>query len=892
MTTDPARLTTALADRYRIERELGQGGMATVYLAQDLRHDRKVALKVLRPELAAVIGGDRFVQEIKTTAALQHPHILPLFDSGTVDGFLYYVMPYIAGETLRDKLTRETQLGIVEAVKITTEVADALDYAHRQGVIHRDIKPENILLHDGRPVVADFGIALALSAAAGGRMTETGMSLGTPHYMSPEQATAEKELTNRSDIYSLGCVLYEMLTGNPPHVGSSAQQIVLRILTEDVPPVTRLRKAVPPNVAAALAQVLERLPADRFEDARAFAAALTDPAFTAAAPVGGTGRGVPASTTAGWQARLRDPFVLAPSLAAAALAVLVATNHRRPSPPPLPPIRFILAGTDSTHPVDNYPWPAAISPDGGMVVYSIARAGGGTMLYLLRTDQLEARPIPGTADAYQPYFSPHGQWLTFEAAGKERKVRLDGSAPVTIADANGANGADWLGDEIVFGAQGPFHGLSHVSAAGGEATALTQPDTAQGERDHLWPIGLSDGRTIVFTMWSGTLAAARLAITSLADGRVAPLGISGVRPLVVIDGLLVYVQADGAVMAVALDARGNRASGRPFPVHDPVPVARANNGNSGIFVSRGGALVTARGGARGRLSWIAHDGRATPALPQVRGLEQPRLSPDERRILVIARDGSSSDAWIYDRTLSTFSRLTSNRTVTSAEWSPDGSRVLYTAASEAARSAVWSQSVLGGSAPEKLFETADLTPSAALSADGTSLLLNMLHGNSWDVLRVSLDSGRVRNYLTSNADETSPRFSADGKWVALVSNESGRAEVYVRSFPDPASRIQVSVNGGREPSWSRDGTRLYYREGGSLLAARVAFSPVFTLLGRDTLLPGAPFPRRSFFGPDYDVSRDHQRVLGILSDADDFQLVVSPNWVTELRRRMAESAGR
>ncbi len=208
MTEITSRLSTALADRYKLERHLGEGGMATVYLAEDLKHKRKVAVKVLRPELTAVLGAERFVQEITTTANLQHPHILPLFDSGEADSFLYYVMPFIDGETLRDKLNRETQLGIEEAVRITTDVADALDYAHQQGVIHRDIKPENILLHSGRPMVADFGIALAVSAAAGGRMTETGMSLGTPHYMSPEQATAEKDLTNRSDIYSLGCVLY------------------------------------------------------------------------------------------------------------------------------------------------------------------------------------------------------------------------------------------------------------------------------------------------------------------------------------------------------------------------------------------------------------------------------------------------------------------------------------------------------------------------------------------------------------------------------------------------------------------------------------------------------------------------------------------------------------
>jgi serine/threonine-protein kinase len=281
MTDLTDRLTTALADRYVIERALGAGGMATVYLAADLKHDRKVAVKVLKPELAAVLGGERFVQEIKTTAALSHPHILPLFDSGTADGFLYYVMPYVQGETLRDKLNRETQLGIDEAVGIATAVADALDYAHRNGVIHRDIKPENILLHDGRPMVADFGIALALSAAAGGRMTETGMSLGTPHYMSPEQATADKDLSARSDVYSLASVLYEMLAGEPPHMGNSAQQIIMKIIAETAKPVTELRKAVPPHVVAAVGKALEKLPADRFASAADFAAALDNPAFTA-----------------------------------------------------------------------------------------------------------------------------------------------------------------------------------------------------------------------------------------------------------------------------------------------------------------------------------------------------------------------------------------------------------------------------------------------------------------------------------------------------------------------------------------------------------------------------------------------------------------------------------
>ena len=329
MSTTPERLGAALADRYRIERELGAGGMATVYLAEDLKHRRKVAIKVLKPELAAVLGADRFVQEITTTAALQHPHILPLFDSGESDGFLWYAMPFIDGETLRDKLNRETQLAIDEAIGITTDVADALDYAHSQGVIHRDIKPENILLANGRPIVADFGIALAVSAAAGGRMTETGLSLGTPHYMSPEQATAEKEITARSDVYSLASVCYEMLAGEPPHLGGSAQQIIMKIIAETAQPVTALRKSVPPHVAAALATALEKLPADRFPSARAFKDALKNPGYTSVR-TGAVGAGTRRSwfadarswaamgvaglaiAAAGWQATRPAPVVLHP----------------------------------------------------------------------------------------------------------------------------------------------------------------------------------------------------------------------------------------------------------------------------------------------------------------------------------------------------------------------------------------------------------------------------------------------------------------------------------------------------------------------------------------------------------------------------------------------------
>jgi len=897
MTETPARLVAALSDHYRIERALGAGGMATVYLAEDIKHKRRVALKVLKPELAAVLGAERFVQEITTTANLQHPHILPLFDSGQADGFLYYVMPFIDGETLRGKLNRETQFGIEEAVGITSSIAEALDYAHRHGVIHRDIKPENILLDEGRPMVADFGIALAVSAAAGGRMTETGLSLGTPHYMSPEQATAEKEITNRSDIYSLASVLYEMLTGSPPHVGSSAQQIIMKIVTDEARPVAQLRKSVPPQVGAAVAKALEKLPADRFSSAHEFAEALhgRGSALTlgGTAVIDATRGGRPAAV--GWRARLRDPAVLVPTVVALGAVGAAVALARRAEAPAFPPVRFVLATTDSTRPSGGVPWPAAISPDGGVVVYSVAQSSTSSMLYAVRTDQLEAHPILGTTDAQQPYFSPDGKWLAFESGGKERKVRLDGSAPVAIADGASANGADWAaGDEIVLGATGPIHGLSHVSAAGGVPVALTRPDTAKGERDHLWPIALPDGKMIVFVIWSGSLAASRLAITSLDDGAVVPLGIQGIRPLAVVDGMLLYVQADGAVMAATLNPRGKKIEGRPIPVHDPVAVVAGFNGNSGIFISRGGASVVSRGSAIGKLAWVSLDGRSEPVMPQSRSYALPRLSPDERRVAVLVQDGPKSDVWIYDRSLGTFSRLTSAGSATSAEWNSDGSRILFTAAGdEESSNAVWAQRTSGGSPAEKLFDTPWGLTEGTMSPDGKSLLATFYRESTWDLFRVPLDSGRTaREYLATTANEGGAVFSADGRWAAVASDESGRFEVYVRSFPDPSSKIQISVSGGTEPRWSADGRRLYYRAGPVLLAARVAFSPAFTLLGRDTILSSTALAGSASFDANYDVTRDGRRILGILPDRNDFELVVSPNWITELRRRVAESGGR
>jgi tRNA A-37 threonylcarbamoyl transferase component Bud32 len=394
----PAPLAAALADRYRIERELGAGGMATVYLAHDVRHDRRVAIKILHPELAAVLGADRFLTEMKVTASLQHPHILPLFDSGTAGGQLFYVMPVVEGDSLRDRLARERQLPIEDAVRITTEVASALDYAHRHGVVHRDIKPENILLHDGSAVVADFGIALAVSNAGDKRLTQTGLSLGTPQYMSPEQATGDRNVDGRTDIYSLGCVFYEMLTGEPPFSGPSAQAIVAKVLTEPVSGIRARRATVSPALEAVALKAVQKLPADRFATPQVFAQALRAPEqVSIVAPV--------AAGAATPSARSRWPVVAAAVGGLAALYGAYALGRQGATAAPNAG-DWTIEQLGGPHVAMN----PRVSPDGKTIAFA-AMVGNQTQLAVLSTETGDWRVL--TSDTTQgfvgaPAWSPDG----------------------------------------------------------------------------------------------------------------------------------------------------------------------------------------------------------------------------------------------------------------------------------------------------------------------------------------------------------------------------------------------------------------------------------------------------------------------------------------------------
>ncbi|MGH7694640.1 MAG: protein kinase domain-containing protein [Gemmatimonadaceae bacterium] len=919
-------LSTALADRYRIERRLGEGGMATVYLAEDLKHDRKVALKVLRPELAAVLGADRFVQEIKTTAQLQHPHILPLYDSGSTaaphggsTGSLYYVMPYIQGETLREKLDREQQLGIDEAVKIATEVADALQYAHEQGVIHRDIKPENILLRNGRAIVADFGIALAVSAAAGGRMTETGLSLGTPHYMSPEQATADKHITNRSDIYSLGSVLYEALTGEPPHTGSSAQMIIMKIVTDVARPVRELRKAVPPHVAAAVATALEKLPADRFDSAKAFAEALHNPAF---ASPGAT------ATTVG-AAGLASRRVVLPALMAVTLltAALAAWSWMRPSRTATSVARYpTTLGAPGALDGLTFAVEAALSPDGASLVFRSPLTGPG-QLYVKRRDEVVARPLAGTEGGSGPFFSPDGAWIGFVANGQMRRIPSTGGASLKLADSvdPGYNRAAWLEDGSIVHYDLPTHTLRRLGSGDATSKVIVSPAMVGG-RYPSFPTPLPASRGVLFwahlTNCVGPVSCrpSRVYVYDARRDTVRALFDDAIGAWYVPTGHVLYLTSSGTLMAAPWDNAALAPTGRPVPVLDGIQAPGFLISNEGTAYYLLGRREFAPGPVPNAVVvWVNRTGHVEPvdsswqvntggtysgSVASDWGLA---LSPDGRRIALTLLTELGTDIWIKQVPTGPVSRLTlyagADR---SPAWTPDGRAITFVSdrpiLKDSARKVnpfnVWEQAADGTGEPRLLWGK-DGPTDAFWSPDGQSLVLGATKSTGASAQReilvahLGVDSLARRIEVTTGSNATGAALSPDSRWLAYVSNEQGANEVFVRPFPDVnGGKWQVSSGGGSAPLWAHNGRELFYVAKGKMNVVRI--------------YPGPPFsadpPRVLFAIPDgvragslvrgtFAITPDDQRFLMVRDNswgdmAGTPTLVVVQSFFDELRAKL------
>ena len=845
--SDTARLGAALADRYRIERELGQGGMAVVYLAEDVRHHRKVAVKVLHPELSAVLGTDRFLKEIELTAGLQHPHILPLFDSGTAGGLLYYVMPYVAGESLRARLAREKQLPVADALRIADEVAGALDYAHRHGVVHRDIKPENILLHDGRALVADFGIALAVQQAGGSRMTQTGMSLGTPQYMSPEQAMGEREITPRSDIYALGCITYEMLAGEPPFTGATAQAIVARVLTETPRPLQAQRHTIPEHVDRVVIQALEKLPADRFGSAAEFAAGLRD------ATAGG----------ASVRHSSRSPVVTRSALPQVLLAplgvMLLLTSGlavwgwlRGPNGPVRPVVRYSLATPPAARLLDFAGPSVAVAPDGSRLAYPAGLQARANQLYLWGLDGGTPTPIAGTENATWPTFSPDGQSIAFLSGGQLRWAQVGGGGSTAIGEPMGlANfrGLTWTAkDEIVYATSG---WVRRISIQGGPSRAIPLRETGTNP---LHPDALPGGEAVVVTLFNRTTS--ELGVLRLETGEVIRLGQLGVGPRYVEPGFLVFTNSEGTLLAVPFDARRFRITGPPRTIAQPVLLSGFGLGKLGV--SRNGTIAYLEGGApteRG-LMRVDRRGMNTPLPAPNRAYWGPRLSPDGRRIAVAIgpHPNTPIDIWVYDLELGTLSRVTTDSTATNPEWAADGRRILYRRAADSGTHVMavpWD-----GSMPaETLYTTTFDLWEAIGTRSGDTLITRELRAASddRDLLLVALrPSGRALPWAAGPRIQAEPALSPDGKWLAYSSEESGTWEVYVRAFPGPGPRYQISVGGGTSPRWNPRGGELFLLSADSLVAVPLRSSGAALEQGRGRALFAFRYLVSNFHAP-YDV---------------------------------------
>ncbi len=876
MTNVLTRLAGSLADRYEVQRELGAGGMATVYRATDVKHQRDVAIKVLHPELGAALGSERFLSEIRTTARLQHPHVLPLLDSGEADGLLYYVMPLVTGETLRDRLEREQQLPIDDAISIAREVADALGYAHGLGVIHRDIKPENILLRDGHALVADFGIALAVQTAGGARMTQTGLSLGTPQYMSPEQAMGERAIDGRSDVYALGAVTYEMLAGEPPFTGPNVQAIVARLLAEEPRSLTLQRRAVPAGVESAVMRALEKLPADRYSRAADFAAALLADA-PAAKPRSTRPRGKPSQRI--W------PMV-AVGTAALAAGVGLGRVLAKPAAVTEPARQLAIDLPDSI----RVAFRGSVDAPGGQGSVTISGDGrriawiGTTpratdvQLYVRDLSSYTIRPVPGTAGAFAPFLSGDGSRLGYFIGRELRETNLaNGETRVLVRDLSRPNGAVYLAAGSVLVAV--ESGVLTVIARGGSvrrmrvsaptSSALDStgvmnfPETVPGDR---FAVGVSRGGPMV--------------VASLTDGatrRIRPFdvtdstaGIVGGAPRVV-GGRLYWLEQD-VVLSAAFDAQEARLTSEPTPV---VSGVRGDLFGAADFdVADDGTVVFVAGAdpSIGHLAWLDAKGRVdTLALPPANyaGFD---LSPDGRSLLTkVINSSGTTEIRVFDIAGGTSSLVDVGiGDVSQPGWSADGRSALVSVAPNGIASARILRVPVDGRSSIDTIMPGGLDR-YAVSRDGRVTVLQVSTTRSPNryltvgqgaKLYASTSQGPFEE-LTTLRDFVVPALSPDGKWVAYDKYGVGQSGMYIERFPPDGRPIPVPNDGSAfETFFSAKGDRLFYRVGRGVMQVPLTVAGDRMTLGRPTMY--VEFAFADFLGRSYKLGHDDRLLVKLL----------------------------
>jgi Tol biopolymer transport system component len=890
---------------YEILAPLGAGGMGEVYKARDQRLGRTVAIKVLPAHVAHVPEARaRFEREARTVSALSHPHICTLHDIGSQDGVEYMVMEFVEGESLAERV-KKGPLPVEEALTYAAQASDALDKAHRKGVVHRDVKPGNIMIGPAGVKVLDFGLAKGFKApqpavpastpapakagepppTASMPLTSAGSIVGTLQYMAPEQLEGQ-EADARTDIFAFGSVLYEILTGRRAFEGKSQVVLISAIMTATPPPVSSLQPLTPPALDALIRRCLEKDPEDRWQSMRDLHAQLQWIASS------GSQAGIPAPVAA--RRKIRDRAWMGATAALALAYVALALWAGVFQAPPVevgavrfgvtPPegLRFGARGNNNLH--------LAVSPDGRHLAFIAGESAQKEALWVRPIGSTSAQKLDRTDGADFPFWSPDSQWIAFAQDGKLRRIPVSGGSPLTIADAPAFEGGTWNRDGVIVfapGARGPLH---RVLAAGGISSPVTTLDQAAQEFEHSWPQFLAGGQQFLYLAESGAPGKTGIYVQTLGSNDRTFLLETPTRAAFAPPGHLLYLR-EGTLLAQNLDLGNLRLEGEPVAVAENVR-SNADNGRNAFSVSGNGVLAYRAGGDAGdvQVSWYTRDGKRTGNALEPGRYGQIELSPDDKRLAVERFDEATrgSDLWLLEAS-GVFSRLTFGpESEEDPIWSPDSRRVAFGAQSKGA----WEihELVIGSGGETTVYADGKRNLLDDWSRDGKLLLFHDFgRGTPADggaggkkggkgkvfggggpggggpetavsVLPLTPGGGRKPEVVFQTPFRKDQfRLSPDGRWVAYMSVESGQAEIYVAAFPSFNDRQQVSSGGGAAPRWRRDGRELFYTSTeGLLMAAEVRIGPAVEI-GR----PKALFPVAGFSTNDYGyaVTGDGQKFL-------------------------------
>jgi Tol biopolymer transport system component len=894
---------------YELLAQIGAGGMGEVYKAHDTKLGRDVAIKIL-PEAFAHDPErlSRFQREAKMLASLNHPNIATIHELEQSNGTSYLVMELVSGETLAERVKREGPVPIEEALKIAVQIAEALEAAHEKGIIHRDLKPANVkVTPEGKVKVLDFGLAKAFageefsndpsnSPTVSRAATMQGVILGTAGYMSPEQARG-KAVDKRTDIWAFGCVLYELLTGKQTFQGEDITEILAAVVKSE-PDWTALPASISSSIRVLLQRCLRKDRRQRISDASDVRIEIED--AIAAPKDAGAMQAAPA--TRGWRERIAWP-VVAGVLALIAIAFTIGFVLRTPKPPQaLPAVRLSAEiGVDAS--VFTTLGPALVlSPDGTRLAFVASGADQKRRLYVRSLDQLQATALSSTENARDPFFSPDGQWLGFFADGKLKKMSVQGGAAVTLGDVVDDRGGSWGEDgTIVFSKGGSA--LSKVSSAGGTPQPLTTLDQQAGEITHRWPQVLPGSKAVLFTGGIGAnFEGAEIAVYSMASGQRKTVQRGSFYARYLPSGHVVYMH-EGTLFAVPFDLKRLEVTGQPAPILEDV-VTNAAAGAQFSF-SENGNLVYVAGRARDQnvsISWMDHEGKFTPLREAPGGYYNPAFSPDGKRLALQINDGKRSDIWVYEWERDSLTHLTFGGEGNSYPvWTPDGQRIVYSSIEKGGAPNLWWIRTDGAGDAQRLAESKSQQYAGSWRPDGKVLAFNQFNpGTGNDIMTLPIEGdeksgwkpGEPKPFVNSAFDEREPAFSPDGRWLAYMSTESGSFEVYIRPFPGPGGKWQISTGGGGYPKWSRNGKEVFYRtQDNKIMAVTYTASGNSFSADKPQLWSPGQFTDRGFGFSNFDLHPDGKRFAVLKAPGAEQAAAVNKvnfifNFFDELRRKV------